>query len=111
MPEEPLDPQLARQLTQLLSDAASQQLSDDELADVKMLPPPSFALAPGNDGRALVLRWGGYETRWEWDGTEAGALDALASSAGTVVDNLSADYWHAGGWRTGSDTGDRYTSE
>jgi hypothetical protein len=111
VPEEPLDPPLARQLTQLLSDAASRQLSSDELADVKALPPPSFALTPENEGRALVLRWGGYETQWEWDGTEADALDTLASSAESILENLSGDYWYAGGWRTGSATGDSYTSE
>jgi hypothetical protein len=35
-----------------------------------------------------------------WDGTPEDAMSVVNNFAATAADNVSADYWVTGGWRT-----------
>ncbi len=50
--------------------------------------------------RCISIRLYGAETLVGWDGTEAGAVDALMDHVDAAAANISDGYWVTGGWRS-----------
>ncbi|MDQ1392629.1 MAG: hypothetical protein QOF30_1606 [Acidimicrobiaceae bacterium] len=96
-----VDVGLAERLMDRYLKVLRDRLTRDELQYAVGNKPPGMEVGTEPDGsHVLRISFGGTVTMTNWDGTPEDAMSVVNNFAATAADNVSADYWVTGGWRT-----------